>query len=131
MTPPKQGWCATGMAFWQPYLYPSNLPPTYHRLICTQLISVPGEGLRENAIEEVMGSGIEMKQGLVLKKANVYPLSLYSECPGFLVFTGFQWLLKLSNLWKLKCSITDVMPFVWKKSGLNLCVCHYPDKIGA
>jgi hypothetical protein len=30
MTPPKQVWYVTGPAFWQPYLYPSNLWAIYH-----------------------------------------------------------------------------------------------------
>jgi hypothetical protein len=30
-----------------------------------------------------------------------------SKCPTFCVFTRFQWLLKLSNLWNLRFGITD------------------------
>jgi hypothetical protein len=30
-----------------------------------------------------------------------------SKYPTFQVFTGFQWLLKLSNLWNLRFRITD------------------------
>ena len=38
VTPSKQVWCATGTAFWQPYLYLLNPLPVYHRLTCTHAL---------------------------------------------------------------------------------------------